>query len=333
MSPPFALALLAVSLAVTLVAAATFARRLDRMGARFGLPEVVIGLLTAAAADGPEVSSAVSAVAKGAHAAGVGVIVGSNAFNLASMLGLSALLAGTVRVRRQTLILEGGVGLAVTAIVIALLLGALPAGVAVLALACVLGPYLALVIAGAHVARYPHLPAAVKRLIALSIDDGDGHEGQAPQAHFATHRQILLMGLDVVLIVTGSFGMVEAALSLGQQWAIAPALVGALVLGPLTSLPNALTGLRLGLAGRGAALVAEAFNSNTINLVAGVAIPGLFVTLTTHSASARVDLALLVVMTALTLVLLGSARGMRRLGGSALAGAYLLFVVIEVLGA
>jgi cation:H+ antiporter len=294
---------------------------------------VAIGLLTAAAADGPEVSSAISALAKGAHAAGVGVIVGSNAFNLASMLGLSALLAGTVRVRRQTLIFEGGVGLAVAAIVIALLLGAFGAVVAVLALACVLGPYLALVIAGARVARHPYLPAAVKRLIAGSIDDRDGHDGPARHVHFATHRQVLLMALDVVLIVVGSFGMVEAALSLGQHWAIAPALVGALVLGPLTSLPNALTGLRLGLAQRGAALVAEALNSNTINLVAGVAIPGLFVTLTTHSASARLDLALLMVMTALALVLLGSARGMRRLGGGALVGCYLLFVVIELLGA
>ncbi len=333
MAPLLALALLAVSLALTLAAAATFARRLDRLGARFGLPEVVIGLLTAAAADGPEVSSAISALAKGAHAAGVGVIVGSNAFNLASMLGLSALLAGTVRVRRQTLILEGGVGLAVTAIVIGLLLGALSAVVAVVALVCVLAPYLALVVAGARVARHPYLPAAVKRLIAESIDDSDGHDGVAPRVHFATRRQLLLMALDVILIVVGSFGMVEAALSLGQDWALAPALVGALVLGPLTSLPNALTGLRLGLARRGAALVAEAFNSNTINLVVGVAIPGLLVTLTTHSASARLDLALLAVMTALSLALLGSPRGMRRLGGGALAGCYLLFVVIEVLGA
>src|SRR5579871_5582527 len=47
-----------VSLVVTLLAAATFARRLDRLGAKHGLPEVWIGLLTALAADGPEISSA-----------------------------------------------------------------------------------------------------------------------------------------------------------------------------------------------------------------------------------------------------------------------------------
>ncbi len=93
-----AVPLFVVSLGVTLVAAATFARRLDRLGAKFGLSEVSIGLLTAIAADGPEVSSALVALIKGAHEASVGVIVGSNMFNLAAMLGVSVLLAGSVLV-------------------------------------------------------------------------------------------------------------------------------------------------------------------------------------------------------------------------------------------
>ena len=53
MAPLIALPLFAVSLTVTLRAASTFARRLDQLGAKFGLPEVLIGLLTALAADGP----------------------------------------------------------------------------------------------------------------------------------------------------------------------------------------------------------------------------------------------------------------------------------------
>ena len=141
------------------------------------------------------------------------------------------------------------------------------------------------------------------------------------------------MALDVLLIVLGSVGMVQAALSLGDRWRIGPALVGALVLGPLTSLPNALTGVRLGLAKRGAALVSEALNSNTINLVAGVAVPALFITLTVHSATDRLDLALLAAMTAATLALLGIPNGMRRLGGATVISLYVLFVVIQLAAA
>jgi len=114
MPPGLAAALFVVSLIVTLLAAGLFARRLDRLGVRFGLPEAVVGLLTALAADGPEVSSALVALAKGAHDVSVGVLVGSNVFNLAAMLGVSAILAGRVSLPRETLLLEGLIGAAVT---------------------------------------------------------------------------------------------------------------------------------------------------------------------------------------------------------------------------
>ena len=55
-------------------------------------------------------------------------------------------------------------------------------------------------------------------------------------------------------------------------------LVGLLLLATLTSLPNAYTAIRLGLAGRGAALVSEALNSNTINLAFGILVPAVVIT-------------------------------------------------------
>jgi cation:H+ antiporter len=325
------LPLFVVSLAVTLGAAATFARRLDRLGARFGLPEVLIGLLTAVAADGPEVSSALVALFKGANAAGVGVIVGSNVFNLAAMIGVSALLVGRVRAPLQTVLLEGIVGLAITATVIALLLGWLPAVAAVVVIACVLTPYIALVLAGRGLAVGLRLGRWADRVIASVADERERGEAIHSGVHFATHRQVVLMALDLVLIVAGSVGMVQAALALGDRWGIRPALVGVLVLGPLTSLPNALTGVRLGLANRGAALVTEALNSNTINLVAGIAVPSLFVTLAARSTADRVDLALLAATTLATVALLAPRGGVSRLGAAIIVGLYAAFVVVELL--
>src|SRR5256714_6927328 len=102
------------SLAITLAAAAFFARRLDRVGLRLGLPETLLGLLTALAADAPEVSSAIAALVKGANDVGVGVVLGSNVFNLAAMIGLSAVICGGVRIRREALAVEGAVGVAAT---------------------------------------------------------------------------------------------------------------------------------------------------------------------------------------------------------------------------
>jgi cation:H+ antiporter len=322
-----AIPVFAASIAVTLAAAATFARRLDRLGAKHELPEVWIGLLTALAADGPEISSALIALIKGAKTASVGVIVGSNTFNLAAMVGVSVLLAGAVRVTRRTLLLEGAVGLAITAIVSALLLGWLPAGIAVALVASVLAPYLVLVLGGDAVARRLGLGAIARAL----ARDGELHlRADHPHGDFATHREIALMAADFALIVAGSYGMVQAALSLGTRWGLAAGLVGTLILGPLTSLPNALTGIRLGTSGRGAALITEALNSNTINLVVGIAVPSLAVTLTAHAGHARIDLALLAGSTVATLAFLVPRAGMRRSGAALLIGLYAAFIAVAV---
>ena len=321
-----AVPLFVVSVVVTLVAAATFARRLDRLGTKFGLSEVSIGLLTAIAADGPEVSSAVVALIKGAHEAGVGVIVGSNMFNLAAMLGVSALLVGSVLVRRKTLLLEGTTGLVVTAIVIALLLGWVPVAGAIIIIACVVTPYLLLVLGGYELA----CRVGLRRVARLALDQDTGgaqpHHTRHVIPEFATHQQLALVGVDIALIVGGSFGMVQAALTLGAKWGLASGLVGALILGPVTSLPNALTGVRLGRARRGAALVTETLNSNTINLIAGVALPSLFVTLTAKSPQNRLDLALLAAATVATVGLLAAPGGMRRPGAAIIVALYAGFI-------
>jgi cation:H+ antiporter len=314
MPPVLAAPLFVLSLVVTLAAARLFARRLDRLGVRFGFPEALIGLLTALAADGPEISSALTALIKGAHDVGVGVLVGSNGFNLAAMIGLSALLTGRVRLARQVLMLEGLVGLLVTVVAGALLLGWLSPGVAAGGSALVVIPYLAILLAGARSA--PGL-----------------REHPSPEdPHSPTHHLLALIVVDAALIIAGSVGMVQTALSLAGHWHVSHAILGVLILGPLTSIPNAATAVRLGLAGRGAALVGETFNSNTINLAAGVVTPSLFVTLAAISTLAKLQLGWLLAAMLLTLSLLARREGMGRAGAVALIVIYLAFAVGTLVG-
>ena len=314
MPPALAAPLFVISLVVTLAAARLFARRLDRLGVRFGFPEALIGLLTAVAADGPEISSALTALIKGAHDVGVGVLVGSNGFNLAAMIGLSALLTGAVRLPREVLLLEGSTGLLITVVAGALLFGWLSPGVAAGGTALVVIPYLMLVLGAGRAAPGLH---------------GQPAPDVTPSP---THHLLALIVLDAALIISGSVGMVQTALSLAGHWHISHAILGVLILGPLTSIPNAATAVRLGLAGRGAALVGETFNSNTINLGAGVVVPSLFVTLAAISTLGKLQLAWLLAATLLTLSLLARPGGMRRGGGGALILMYFAFVVGTLVG-
>jgi cation:H+ antiporter len=314
------LLLFLASLVVTLAAAGFFARRLDRVGLHLGLPETVLGLLTALAADAPEVSSAVAALVKGKHAVGVGVVVGSNVFNLAAMVGLSAVLCGGIRIRREALVIEGAVALAVTAIVGALLLTLLAPWPTLALVAVVLVPYLTLLSLGPS--------RAPRRLVRFF---GEGHQ---PDHRLAHGERVLVPALTlapaVAVIVLGSVGMVHAAVSLGQRWSIPDAIVGALVLAVLTSIPNAYTAARLAFQRRGSAVVSETLNSNNVNLVFGVSLPALFVTLGSTAALAHFDVGWLLLMTAVVIGLLARRAGVGRSAGLAILALYAVFVAVQI---
>lgn len=325
-----ALALLVASLAVTLAATRVFARRLDRLGRRFGLPEAAIGLLTALAADGPEISSALVALTKGAHNVGVGVLVGSNAFNFAAMLGLSGLLAGGVYLSRSLLLLEGSIAAAITLLAAAVLLGWVAAPLAAILAACLLLPYLLAIAAGIErvASAWPDGHPAAR--IARTLARRPVHRSSPRSPSDPTHHLLALIVIDLVLIVAGSIGMVQAALTLGDRWGISRALLGTLILAPLTSIPNAATGIRLGLARRGAALVGETFNSNTINLVGGVIAPALVTTVLVTSTAAKLQVLWLIAMTAVCLALLARGDGGGRRGAAVVIAMYAGFVALQL---
>jgi cation:H+ antiporter len=311
------------SLAVTLFAAAVFAERLDLLGERIGLPEALVGLLTAAGADAPELSAAVTALLTGAKGAGLGVVIGSNVFNLGAMIGASAIAAGAVTLRREALVVEGGVALGVTGAVCLLGFGVVPAWAALALTLALLAPYVAVIaLAETHTLSWRR-----RRVFRHAL--GRHHHRGRPRGR-ELWQPLLTIPPAVGVIVLGSIGMVHSSLSLAGRVGLPQVLVGVLLLAVLTSLPNAYTGVRLGRAGRGAALVSETANSNTINLVGGVAVPALFVGLGARfSTLLTVDVVWLFAATAVTIALLWRPAGIGRRGGGLLVLSWLGFAVVQ----
>ena len=164
MTPAAAIPVFLVSIGVMLAASAVFARRLDHIGLRLGLPEAVLGLLTALAADAPELASAVTALVASRHEIAVGVVVGASVFNLAAMLGLSAVVTARIRARHETLELEAFVGLWMIGLAVAVAAGALGSTTGMVLVAVVAVPYVVLLAAGPRIVR---TAAARARRVAL----------------------------------------------------------------------------------------------------------------------------------------------------------------------
>ena len=328
MTPALAAPLFVASIALMLLASAVFARRLDHIGLRLGLPEALLGLLTALAADAPEVSSAIAALVQHERAVAVGVVVGSNAFNLAAMLGVSAVVAGRVRARHETLELEAFVGLWLLAVMLAVVAGGLGGTTGGALVAVVAVPYVALLAAGPRLARRLPFNAAESRFVQRSF--GEAHR-RAPSLDSRREAAgaLLVLLVALCLIVAGSVGAVQAATDLADAWSVPDALVGVVVLAVLTSLPNAWTGVRFGLQQRGSALMSETLNSNSINIVAGLAVPAALGSLAAFPGLAIFDVAWLIGMTAAALVLFGKRGGGGRGAGALLIVLYAVFLAVQ----
>src|SRR5919108_546408 len=222
-----------------------------------------------------------------------------------------------------TLAVEGAVGLVATLIVGALVLELIGSWAALALLAAVLVPYLTLLGLGPRRA-----PAPLRRFF------GEPHRPD----HLLVHcEKVLVPALTLLpalaIIVAGSTGMVEAALELAHRWSVPEVIVGIVVLAVLTSLPNAFTAARLALQRRGSAVVSETLNSNTTNLLFGVSIPALFLTLGSTSALTAFDLAWLLLMTVVTVALFAQRNGVKKSGGAAILALYAVFVAVQIASA
>jgi len=332
--------LFVLCLAVMLGASDVLVRGLDRVGGRLSLSEGLLGLLTALGADAPEIAAAVAALHAGARDVGLGVVLGSNLFNLAALLGLGAVLAGHVRVRREGLLLDGGVALAATLVVALLLFRFVPPLFALLLLAVLLIPYV--IVLGLPPRRLMRLrlPGRLARLLAIAVSEVDRETAEDPRVGEAAIHAVSptrgswlvvwLIPVALAVIVAGSVGLVDTALTLARAIGAPRPLVGIVLLAGLTSLPNAYAAARLALQGRGAAVVSETLNSNTINALAGIALPALVFGVSAVAAVTVFEVGWLLGMTALVLALLSRRRGLTRRGGVAVILLYLLFVAIQV---
>lgn len=329
MTPAAAIPLFLVSIGVMLAASSAFAGRLDHIGLRLGLPETLLGLLTALAADAPELSSAVTALVAHRHAIAVGVAVGASVFNIAAMLGLSAAVTARIHARHEALELEAFVGLWMIAVAGLVAAGFLGGTTGIVLAGIVAVPYVAVLAAGPRLARRLPLGAAESRFLGRSF--GEGHRRARPlDSRREAARIVLVLVVALFLIVAGSVGAVRTATSLADRWSVPQTLVGAIVLAVLTALPNAWTGIRFGLQRRGSALLSETLNSNSINVTAGVALPAALGSLTAFSGLDVFDLAWLFGMTAAALVLFGRRDGAGRRAGGFLIFLYAVFVVVQI---
>ena len=302
--------------------------RLERIGETAGLTEGLLGLVAAFAADVPEITSAITALAHHEHAVGAGVVIGSNVFNLAALIGLGAVVAGVIRLHRRVVVLGGAFAMPIAAVCLLAVLGILGAPAAFAVSAATLALYAVVLAEGrGRLGRFP-LPKRWERWLGRAVAEEEEELFEAIHPRRGTLVDAVVAAVALAVVLGASFVMERSASAFGAAHGWSEIVIGGLVLAAATSLPNAVAGVYLASKGRGAAALSTVLNSNSINVTIGLLLPAVFLGLGSASADATVTTCWYVGMTILVLGAAYVRRGVGRPIGFVIVGAYVAFVAV-----
>jgi cation:H+ antiporter len=318
----------ALGAAISLTTSWLVVSRLERVGERLGLTEGLLGLLAALAADLPEITSAITAVAHHQKAVGASVVIGSNVFNLAALLGLSAVVAGRIRLQSRAITLDGVVALGVAALSVVVVTGVVMPVTGLLVSLVVLLPYGVLLWAGPARIHRPRrgVPPRLAAWAASAVAEEELELTDAVRPARGTAVDVVVGLCSLAVVVAASAAMERGATSVGRHYAIDGIVVGGVMLAVVTSLPNAVAAVYLARRGRGAAVLSTALNSNNLNTVVGLLLPAAVIGSISSTGRGSWVAAWYLGMTGLALVLASAERGLHRLPALLLIAAYVGFV-------
>jgi len=331
-----------LSLLLAIGASAWFTRQLEVLSDLWQWSPGLLSLLGALGANIPNYVASITAIIAGQMVVGIGIIIGSNIYNIAVILGISTFASPGRRgivllhTEAQDASLVGVLTLAMlltTAIVVGdrFWQGWLPTGNPTFPVVHIVLIGLSLLTLGLFSLLCYH---------ALQRKQHPDHKGQSERKKTTSYQTNILwfkvrllgeMTLALVLALGSVILMVQTAQSIAARIALPPAILSLLILAVATSLPNTVVAFTLARTGRASASVEEVLSSNSVNVALGIALPLVFWFNTqSNGLLALLDGPLMVVLTGITLLCI-FRRHISHMTGILLVLVYIGWVILHIL--
>ena len=253
--------LLLAGLALVLIGAEAIVEGASGLARRWGISEFIIGLtIVAIGTSAPEmVVSFISSAEKNSDMA-VGNIIGSNIFNTALILGLSAIIA-PVAITRGNLRRDIPVNIAITALLILLGLKKTLFGIGEDGLSRVEGIVFLALFVWYMVSSFVH-----DKDNQLEIYDASSEEG-APAKPVPLFRALLFVVVGLAALIFGGRLFVNHAQVIARMAGLSDKFIAITVLAAGTSLPELATSCIAAAKGKGQLALGNVLGSNTFNIL------------------------------------------------------------------
>lgn len=305
------LLLITLSLGILFAGAEFLVRGSSKIATRFGISRLVVGLtIVAFGTSSPELFVSIQAVLTGGGDIALGNVLGSNAFNIAVILGLTALIC-PITVHLQIIKFDAPVALFAAIALALLVMDGVLSRVEGGTLFAVLVIY---IFANIRMARRED-PSAVAESM--------GEPEHVRSGSWILELVMIIGGLAV--LVFGSNLLVENAILVSRKLGISDAVIGLTVIAAGTSLPELVTSILAALRRRSDIAIGNVIGSNIFNILGILGVSSLIAPIR-PSDIGLVDFAAVILFSLFVLPMIYTGRKLIRIEGAALLGLYAVYL-------
>lgn len=309
--------LLIISLIIVIKSADIFVDNLVDIGGALGISQIILGVTAAAIGTSlPEFGSAMIASLSGSVDLGVGTIIGSNIWNIAAILGISAIAAGTIRTDSSGINRDGLMTLATGIILIIFMLFGDINWIASVVMIALYIFYLWRLIKS----QKEYKKGKIKEEITY-----ESHEKKP-----IDKKKIGFVILGLAGLIVGCRILVYSGVELARIAGIPEMIMGLFTLAIGTSIPELVVTLSSAMKGLHELSIGTILGSNTFNILIGIGIPALIIDIPVEKLSLTFDAPVMIFVTVLLLLLVKRSGKLTRNGGIILLATYISYAAIRL---
>ncbi|MBU4536227.1 MAG: calcium/sodium antiporter [Euryarchaeota archaeon] len=305
--------LFCIALVIVIKSANVFVDNLVEMGRFLGISPIILGVTVAAAGTSlPEFGSAIISVFTGNPDMGVGVVIGSNIWNICGIIGVSALLPCVITTNQEEIKRDGFMGLLAALVLATFMLLGFINQITALVLILMYGAYLYFLIKNQQ--KYYNI---------------HHHVDKTPDKPF-NYKQLVGTILGFIGLIISCRLLVYSAVELAQLANIPEMIVGLFALAIGTSLAEMVVAITSAMKKMCSLSLGTILGSNIFNILMGIGIPALFIEIPVDPLSVVLDAPVLIVVTLLLLYFMRSDMKLTRREGSLLLGIYGVYAFLRI---
>lgn len=309
--------LLIISLIIVIKSADIFVDNLVDIGGALGISQIILGVTAAAIGTSlPEFGSAMIASLSGSVDIGVGTVIGSNIWNIAAILGISAIAAGTIRTDSSGINRDGLMTLATGIILIIFMLFGDINWIASVVMIALYIFYLWRLIKS----QKEYKKGKIKEEITY-----ESHEKKP-----IDKKKIGFVILGLAGLIVGCRILVYSGVELARIAGIPEMIMGLFTLAIGTSIPELVVTLSSAMKGLHELSIGTILGSNTFNILIGIGIPALIIDIPVEKLSLTFDAPVMILVTVLLLLLVKRSGKLTRNGGIILLATYISYAAIRL---